>query len=60
LRGRRGEDIYDIDRTLVSRTPTQFGRNVTLTLDIELQQRIEQHILNCDLNWPWFPRPSSI
>ncbi|MHC4238766.1 MAG: peptidoglycan D,D-transpeptidase FtsI family protein [Planctomycetota bacterium] len=50
LRGRRGEDIYDIDRTLVSRTPTQFGRNVTLTLDIELQQRIEQHILNCDLN----------
>jgi len=53
LRGRRGELVYDIDRQLISRTDTQFGEDVQLTLDIELQQRIENylakypHDLNC-------------
>ncbi len=53
LRGRRGELVYDIDRQLISRTETQFGEDVQLTLDIELQQRIENylakypHDLNC-------------
>jgi len=50
LRGRRGEKIYDVDRTLVSKTETQFGKDVTLTLDIELQRRIENYLLNCNLN----------
>jgi len=44
LRGRRGELVYDIDRKLLSRTETQFGQDVTLTLDIELQQRIENYL----------------
>jgi len=50
LRGRRGQEVYDIDRELVNRTETQFGRNVHLTVDIELQQRIENHLADCQLN----------
>jgi len=44
LRGRRGELVYDIDRELVRHTETEFGRDVQLTLDIELQRRIEEHL----------------
>jgi len=50
LRGRRGELIYDIDRQLISRTETQFGKDVRLTLDIELQQRIEEYLANYNHN----------
>jgi len=46
LRGRRGELVRDIDRHLISRTETQFGEDVQLTLDIELQQRIENYLAN--------------
>ncbi len=41
LRGKRGEVIYDIDSELVARSETQFGKDVTLSLDIELQGQIE-------------------
>jgi len=44
LRGRRGERVYDIDRELIRQTETEFGRDVQLTLDIELQQQIEEHL----------------
>lgn len=44
LRGRRGELSHDIDGQLTSRTDTQFGKDVKLTLDIELQQRIENYL----------------
>ncbi len=44
LRGRRGEEITDIDSQLISRTNIQFGKDVSLTLDIELQQRIENYL----------------
>jgi len=44
LRGRRGELSLDIDGQLTSRTETEFGKDVTLTLDIELQQRIEKYL----------------
>ncbi len=50
LRGRRGELVYDIDRRLISRTRTRFGKDVSLTLDIELQKRIEEYLADCDLN----------
>ncbi|MHC4266120.1 MAG: penicillin-binding transpeptidase domain-containing protein [Planctomycetota bacterium] len=46
LRGRRGEEIFDIDRTLVDRTETQLGSDITLTIDINLQKRIEEYITN--------------
>ena len=50
LRGRRGKEVYDIDRELVNRTETQFGKDVHLTLDIELQQRIEHYLADCNHN----------
>ena len=50
LRGRRGEVIYDIDRKVVNRTETRFGKDVSLTLDIELQQKIENYLADCTHN----------
>jgi penicillin-binding protein 2 len=44
LRGKRGKLIQDIDGQLISQTDTQLGTDVTLTLDIELQQRIENYL----------------
>jgi len=44
LRGRRGEWVRDIDSQLVSATDTEPGQDVTLTLDIELQRRIEDYL----------------
>jgi penicillin-binding protein 2 len=46
LRGRRGALSHDIDGQLTGRTPTEYGKDVTLTLDIELQQRIEKYLTN--------------
>ena len=50
LRGRRGEIIYDIDRKIVSETQTQFGEDVRLTINIELQQKIENYLSDCKQN----------
>ncbi|MGD0552437.1 MAG: penicillin-binding transpeptidase domain-containing protein [Sedimentisphaerales bacterium] len=50
LRGKRGEIVYDIDRNLVRQTEAQFGQDVRLTIDIELQKKIEQLITNCSQN----------
>ncbi len=50
LRGRRGQVIYDIDQELVNRTESRFGKDITLTLDIELQQRIEEYLADCSHN----------
>jgi penicillin-binding protein 2 len=44
LRGRRGEEVIDIDSQLIHRTDIEFGKDVSLTLDIELQQRIENYL----------------
>ncbi len=50
LRGKRGELVYDIDDNLVSSTQTQFGSDVLLTIDIELQRRIADYIADCSFN----------
>ncbi len=50
LRGKRGEIFYDIDRKLQSLTKTEFGESVSLTLDIELQQKIENYLTDCNLS----------
>ncbi len=50
LRGRRGEETYDIDRELVGRTETKFGSDVWITLDIQLQKQIEDYLADCQLN----------
>lgn len=44
LRGRRGEKNFDIDKKLVSQTESRLGKDVVLTLDIELQKRIENYL----------------
>ncbi|MHC4526060.1 MAG: penicillin-binding protein 2, partial [Planctomycetota bacterium] len=41
LRGRRGEVQYDIEGNLLERTESQHGQDVRLTLDIDLQRKIE-------------------
>ncbi len=48
LRGKRGEKVYDIDLELIRETQTKFGQDVQLTLDIELQMRIENYLANFD------------
>jgi penicillin-binding protein 2 len=50
LRGRRGQVVYDIDQELVDRTDSEFGEDVTLTLDIGLQERIEEYLADCGHN----------
>jgi penicillin-binding protein 2 len=50
LRGRRGEVIYDIDKEVVSKTETRFGKDIYLTIDIELQKRVEEYLSNGQLN----------
>jgi penicillin-binding protein 2 len=50
LRGKRGQLIYDIDQELVEQKRTQLGRDVTLSIDIELQQQIEEYVLDCQIN----------
>jgi penicillin-binding protein 2 len=50
LRGKRGEIVLDIDKNLVRQTEAQFGQDIRLTIDIELQKKIEQRIADCSLN----------
>jgi penicillin-binding protein 2 len=50
LRGRRGEEVYDIDRKLISQTETRFGEDVQLTIDIELQKKIENYLTDSAAN----------
>jgi len=50
LRGKRGQEDWDIDRVLKNRTEPQFGKDVQLTLDIELQKKIEDYLADCRFN----------
>jgi penicillin-binding protein 2 len=50
LRGKRGEVVYDVDRREISRTETQFGEDISLTIDIELQKKIENCFTDCGFN----------
>ncbi len=49
LRGRRGEVIYDREGTLLERKEPEYGRNVQLTIDIELQQAVEALLADSSL-----------
>ncbi len=49
LRGRRGEVIYDKDGRLLQRREPQYGQTVQLTLDVDLQERIEKYLQHPDL-----------
>jgi penicillin-binding protein 2 len=50
LRGRRGAVVYDKDGNELSRIEPRYGSDVSLTLDIELQQQIESFLLNPQTN----------
>ncbi|MFZ0035747.1 MAG: penicillin-binding transpeptidase domain-containing protein [Sedimentisphaerales bacterium] len=50
LRGRRGEITYDIDDELIDETKAQLGKDISLTLDIELQQKTEKYLTDCTHN----------
>jgi penicillin-binding protein 2 len=50
LRGRRGEVVYDLDEKMINRAETTFGKDVLLTIDLELQKRIENHLTNSRYN----------
>ncbi|MCE5185739.1 MAG: hypothetical protein LLF76_06405 [Planctomycetaceae bacterium] len=42
LRGRRGEVTYDRGGNVLERKEPDYGKNCTMTIDIDLQQRIER------------------
>jgi penicillin-binding protein 2 len=50
LRGRRGEEVSDIDKSLVRETQPEFGQDVQITIDIELQKQIEQYVTDPEKN----------
>ncbi len=50
LRGRRGELAYDIDRELIREKEPDYGDDVVLTLDVALQQKIEEDLANPQIN----------
>jgi len=59
LRGRRGEEVYDIDRKLIRQTETQFGEDVQLTIDIELQKKFEDYLTDRATN-PNYSAPAAV
>jgi len=60
LRGRRGEQVYDIDRQLIRETETQFGEDIQLTLDINLQKRIEERLSDPKANPDYYKSPMAV
>lgn len=57
LRGRRGEVTYDRDGNLLERVEPQYGRDVQLTIDMDLQKKIEK--LLADKQMPHEGKPSA-
>ena len=46
LRGRRGKVVYDVDGTVSRRIASRLGQDVHLTIDIELQETLEEYLRN--------------
>lgn len=59
LRGKRGRIQYNIDKEVIDRIETQFGQNIQLTIDIELQKKIENRFQNKALNSLYWDKPAS-
>lgn len=45
LRGRRGQEKFDLDGMLIDEEAPEYGRDITLTLDIALQEAIAAYLL---------------
>ena len=58
LRGKRGQEEWDIDRVLENRTEPQFGEDVQISLDIELQKKIEDYLADYKFN-PNYEAPTA-
>jgi penicillin-binding protein 2 len=50
LRTRRGEENIDIDNRLINRIEPESRKDIVLTIDIELQKRIENYMANYKLD----------
>ena len=59
LRGSRGKVLYDADKEILSKTETRSGGDVKLTIDIDLQRKIEDILKNRNLN-PNFGHPAAV
>jgi len=59
LRCSRGRVVYDIDRVIISKKETHFGSDIKLTIDIDLQGKIENVLKNRNLN-PNFGSPAAV
>lgn len=59
LRGKRGKIVYNIDNEITSKTETTFGGDVKLTIDIDLQQKIESSLRNPARN-PKLGEPAAV
>lgn len=60
LRGRRGKLLYNLDKEIISRTDTLFGKDVHLTIDIKLQQRITTLLTDPDYNLQFYNKPMAV
>ncbi|PKL47438.1 MAG: hypothetical protein CVV39_05725, partial [Planctomycetes bacterium HGW-Planctomycetes-1] len=59
LKGKSGRIVYNLDNEVVSRTEREFGSDVKLTIDIELQQKVEKLLKNPTL-YPTFGKALGI
>jgi penicillin-binding protein 2 len=50
LRGKRGRLTFNFDNELVEETEILPGSDIYLTLDIQLQKRIQQYLNDCSIN----------
>lgn len=58
LRGKRGEIQKDIEGNILNRTEPEYGTDVRLTLDIDMQQKVENLLSNPATN-PSAHKPSA-
>ena len=59
LRGRRGQILYNRDSEVIGREQTQFGKDVRLSIDIDLQKQIESSLADPEINEKYWQYPAS-
>ena len=50
LRGQRGEVTYNVDGQRIDTSDAEFGKDISLTLDIELQRKLEKYLTDPNFN----------
>jgi len=59
LRGRRGQILYNHDVEVIGRQQTQFGKDVRLSIDMDLQKKIESSLADPEINKDYWQCPAS-